>query len=340
MGSGNTGTMALDASTMADSRETPRVTPCPLCRGYDHELVSRRGRDGKPLDSVLCRGCGHVFNVPIPTEADLRTYYHQAYRSAYKGIIRPRPKHVLRAGIRALERMSQLRSLAAPQARLLDIGAGGGEFVYMAAKAGFAARGIEPHQGYAEHARAMLDIDVIHGAMQDVQIADESIDVATMHHVLEHLPDPVDALRRLWRWLTPGGLLVIEVPDIASWYHAPRRRFHAAHVHNFNASGLEDAARHAGFAIIASTLTQNTGHLNLMARRGIAPALPTWRNAAASVAEALRAHSSVAHALSGRPLRRMWANLKRPVVETARLAMMGARSPKAILDTLWSETTP
>jgi hypothetical protein len=42
-----------------------------------------------------------------------------------------------------------------------------------------------------------------------------SFDLVTMAHVLEHLPDPVGYLRNLReKWMTPGGYLLIEVPNL------------------------------------------------------------------------------------------------------------------------------
>jgi len=38
-------------------------------------------------------------------------------------------------------------------------------------------------------------------------------DVVSAFHVLEHVPDPVAVLGRMLRWLAPGGLLIVEVPN-------------------------------------------------------------------------------------------------------------------------------
>jgi SAM-dependent methyltransferase len=38
-------------------------------------------------------------------------------------------------------------------------------------------------------------------------------DCVTAFHVLEHVPDPIGAVRRMLGWLAPGGLLIVEVPN-------------------------------------------------------------------------------------------------------------------------------
>jgi SAM-dependent methyltransferase len=46
-----------------------------------------------------------------------------------------------------------------------------------------------------------------------VTLPEASVDVITAFHVLEHLPDPLAALRNMLRWLAPGGLAIVEVPN-------------------------------------------------------------------------------------------------------------------------------
>jgi len=309
------------------------MSPCPLCGAIASEVVAQRGRDGAPLTTVMCISCGHVFTSPIPTAVELAAYYGEKYREDYKNVAQPKPKHVLRAGKRALERLDILRRHTRRPARLLDVGAGGGEFVYLANKAGFQARGIEPNRGYAAHAREALGIDVKAATFQDAAVAPGSLGIVTIHHVLEHLPDPKIALAQIHTWLAPGGVLMLEVPNVASTYHAPARRFHRAHLQTFNKTGLEDAVANAGFDIRGTYVAPHTAHLGLIAQRSAARE-PAWRNAAADVRASLHAHTSSSYLFSGRALQRLWSNIKRPLVERAALSRLPDRSPAALLDSL------
>jgi SAM-dependent methyltransferase len=141
-----------------------------------------------------------------------------------------------------------VRSLAAPPAGLLDVGAGRGRFVAAAREAGYEATGIEPSSAReADH--------VSRASVEDAAFEPASFDVVTMWHVLEHLEDPGTAIDRVRAWLRPGAGLVVGVPNVASvqaalggerWYHldVPRHRVH------FTPRGLEALLRSHGFAVV------------------------------------------------------------------------------------------
>jgi SAM-dependent methyltransferase len=82
---------------------------------------------------------------------------------------------------------------------------------------GWEVHGTELSAVSASYARS-LGIPVLQSAVEDAPFVDASFDVITMFHVLEHLTDPKRALFRLYRLLRPGGLLIVEVPNIGSWY--------------------------------------------------------------------------------------------------------------------------
>jgi SAM-dependent methyltransferase len=94
--------------------------------------------------------------------------------------------------------------------RLLDLGAATGSYVAMARERGWHADGVEPSAG-ARRLAAARGVDLVPD-LADLPAAD-LYDVATLHHVLEHVEDPVALLRMVRPRLHPGGRLVVEVPN-------------------------------------------------------------------------------------------------------------------------------
>lgn len=238
---------------------------CPICTGRIRRLLSRQSRDGSALETVMCEGCGLIHSNPIPTREELAAFYNAAYRQSYKATARPKLKHVLRYAPGALARVQEIVAHCRPgQTALLDVGAGSGEFLYMARRCGFEIQGIEPHRGYAEYSRSDLGLPVEHATLEEVRIAPSSLDVINLNHVLEHLPAPLETLCQLNDWLRGDGLLAVAVPDISACRHSPATRFHYAHVHNFNARTLIALLIKAGFEPIApngstSVIARKTG---------------------------------------------------------------------------------
>lgn len=213
---------------------------CGLCRNSNLERVTVR--DAKSNESICiatCPDCGLVQFLPRPSAEELEAWYAHEYRNEYKRTRTPRPGHVHRAGNLALERLAFLRDAGARDGRLLDVGAGGGEFVHLASRIGFSATGVEPSEGYAAHARDTLGADIRTTTLEQ---AEGEHDVVTVFHVVEHLRDPVLAFQRLRSRLRPGGLLYVEVPWVSARASSPSNRWFRAHLYYFSAATLAAAA--------------------------------------------------------------------------------------------------
>src|SRR5438046_2572193 len=105
--------------------------PCNLCGARQVSEVSLRDRDGKYLRTVICHGCGLVWTDPRPAEDEVKTFYAHEYRLLYKGAWQPKFKHVYRGSKVSLNRLRWLRKFLRPADAVLDVGAGGGELVYL-----------------------------------------------------------------------------------------------------------------------------------------------------------------------------------------------------------------
>ncbi len=313
---------------------------CNLCGGHDVTVVSRRSRSGQPLRSVACTGCGLVWADPRPH--DPRTFYADEYRLAYKQTFEPRPKHVLRAGHVALDRLRKIRDcLFARPMKVLDVGSGGGEFAYLLKKLGHDVTGAEPNRGYAAYSRRQYGLNVLEGFIGDMHLPSQSFDLITIWHVLEHTEDPGAVLAQLHAALRPGGTLVVEVPHVLATCQSPRSSFHEAHLYTFGIPTLNALARKAGLVPVSTQLSPDGGNLTArfeaLAVHG-ASTCASWQIPGnhAEVARVIAAHTPLSHALSAHPLRRAAGRLWRAVSERLTLRSAGGATGRELLDAVYA----
>ncbi len=247
-------------STGADALASSH-SHCPVCLSLEGATVSETDRHGKPLTTRLCGDCGHVFNDPIPTAEELAAFYARDYRVSYKGAERPSGRQIARNFGRVERYWRKWGHVMRSHPRVLDIGAGSGEFLFFAKALGHETEGVEPNVGYSAYCRDELALPVRTASVEDLEGAEATYDFIRLNHVLEHMRDPVESLERAARLLAPNGVLYVEVPDVLG-YAATKsggRIFHYGHISNFSPWTLRAAAGRAGLAELAETAsaTQN-----------------------------------------------------------------------------------
>lgn len=146
-----------------------------------------------------------------------------------------------------------VRDLPAPQkpgARLLDVGCGNGEFLVRMRDLGWHVSGHEPDPKAAAVVRS-LGIEVSESPLGPSSFA-EPFDAITLHHVIEHVHDPVETLTACRQLLAPGGTLWIATPNGESlsarrfgrhWFALDCPR----HLIVFDVRSLDLALERAGF---------------------------------------------------------------------------------------------
>lgn len=213
---------------------------CALCNEINYNDLSVR--DAKSFKSLLisiCNNCGLVQQRPLPTVNELKIYYSHTYRKDYKKTYSPKSKHIYRAGKVAAQRIKFLIDAGIQSGSLLDVGAGGGEFVYLTKLQGFKSKGIEPSVGYSEFAQSNYDCNIMTRNL-DKELG--KYDVVTLFHVLEHLPSPLKAFEKLYSLLSESGKLLIEVPWIETTDASPHNIYFKAHIFYFSVETLISAA--------------------------------------------------------------------------------------------------
>jgi SAM-dependent methyltransferase len=191
------------------------VRECPLCGHASHRSLSVPGHwighdtfRGARFGLVRCEGCRLTFTSPRPADSLLSAFYDGETYVCHE--TDAEPPAAAKADL-LLDLIEQNTGPDTPRT-MLDYGAGGGGFLLAAAARGWRVTAFEPGRRGAESCRrAGLAVARDLGALSG-----ERFCVITMHHVLEHLAEPVSALRRLRELVTPGGLLFVEVPNAGS----------------------------------------------------------------------------------------------------------------------------
>ena len=192
----------------------------------------------------------------------------EAYRLSYHNCYADHRRRKLRTASIRLNRIAACLPRANPSAsppRLLDIGCSLGFTVEAAADRGWGAQGVDISAEAVDFCR-QRQLDCRLTASLELPFDDESFDVLTAWHVIEHVADVAQTLAEWRRVLRPGGLLVLETPDASCLtvrlLGAGYRRFwKREHVYVFNPANLTAFARSAGLEVLRQPLFGPLGHL-------------------------------------------------------------------------------
>jgi SAM-dependent methyltransferase len=199
---------------------------CPACCGTAVDAVEVRPQLRE------CAHCGHGW---VPTGPAAVDYSVLSQRAMGDDAQRAR---------RVAERLAFIGPVP-DGARVLEVGCAEGDLgaALRAAVPGVHLEGIEPS---GDATLAASRFDVLHRQrLEDVAFVEARFDRVLAFHVLEHLTDPVAALRRLAGLLPAGGMLVVEVPRRSGHPRVPDDR-NREHLHFFCAASLCAMLQRAG----------------------------------------------------------------------------------------------
>ncbi len=289
-------------------RYTGEQIACNLCGSREKAVIATRDRWLNPLNNVICTHCGLIRVDPMPTDAELERYYTDHYRLHYQSTLEPTPKTIDRGTKSAKARLSNLSKLIPSGGRVLDIGAGGGEFLAEAKRLGFEVEGVEPSVGFARYAEKAYGVKVHNAPLMKIDFGGRKFDLIHSFHVFEHLRDPLASMKLVHALLVPGGYFYIAVPNMAE-DRTPTGMFHFAHVHGFTHQTLRMMAAKAGFEWIDNG---SRGAAIVLKRAEAAdPAWLMFPDHAREMQEHFRNAGLLRHLLTGKPYKKAWARFKR-----------------------------
>jgi 2-polyprenyl-3-methyl-5-hydroxy-6-metoxy-1,4-benzoquinol methylase/predicted RNA-binding Zn-ribbon protein involved in translation (DUF1610 family) len=231
---------------------------CPLC---EKSTVSRAIRfEGTTVR--FCSSCGAAAVVEIAAKA-LYEKSADDYSTRYTS-------ELLASKALACWGLVQDYVESQPVAQsLLDVGCGEGAFLELAKRAGLRTTGIDI-SSRAAHAAAQKGHKIFCSPVDEPPYpSDERFDIITMWDILEHLRQPLQALRYVFASLAPGGRLFILTPMMGSVYDRWGIRLHQLsagrcnqllrmcwdqnHLFRFSPAGTQRVLHSIGFAKVSIT---------------------------------------------------------------------------------------
>ena len=113
------------------------------------------------------------------------------------------------------KRLSKIETFV-PVGKLLDVGCATGFFMYSAKMRGWKVEGVEISEYAASYVREHYGFKVHVGDIQRIDLPANTYDLITLWDVIEHLGNPIEAIKILKRALKKNGVLVFSTPDVRS----------------------------------------------------------------------------------------------------------------------------
>jgi SAM-dependent methyltransferase len=221
---------------------TELLTTCPVCGSpdlHDKLRVQDKSVSQETFTIQQCAACGFQFTNPRPEAASIGKYYESdayvSHNSAAQGLVNRVYKAARYFTVR--RKVALITKLNGGQpGRLLDYGCGTGHFLAQARRTGWQVAGLEPNPRARQDAAARVGQPIQEPAAL-ATLPPGSFDIITLWHVLEHVHALNETLTQLIGKLTPGGRLLLAVPNPDSldaqhyrqdWaaYDVPRHLYH------------------------------------------------------------------------------------------------------------------
>ncbi len=243
---------------------------CPMCKSHQmkvHFIYHERPpgefdfASAKDIEYLRmldrCDICGHYLEY---MNADMSNLYHGDYvekvwgsrdqiRATFEKINALSPEKSDNVG-----RVAYIRAFAEGTegpGRLLDVGSGLGVFPFRMKQAGWDCTALDMDPVLAAHIREAVGIPCLEGDITRIRDIGP-FDLITFNKVLEHIADPVAILADVKRFLRPGGVVYVELPDGegAETEGQNREEYLLGHIHVFSFASYALLAHRAGFDVV------------------------------------------------------------------------------------------
>lgn len=238
--------------------------PCPVCGSevirplHVYRNPKRRIASADELVLTGCEGCGVCWSSPLPTDEELDAYYsgpggwekRKSVAEAFSPEGRALTQRSLEAKYRSYgpKRDLLLERLELPEdgtPRVFDFGCGLGAWLDLFKQKGWETEGLEPGPIAAA-------ISGDRHSMVDEIPTEQRYDMVILHHVLEHLKEPVKTLNELAAATKDGGYMFVSVPHFQRLPEHGKMGYVASgiHIFSYTVEGMRSVLAQAGFELL------------------------------------------------------------------------------------------
>ena len=261
---------------------------CPWCdseKTQIHLWVKDLFLTNEAFEIHECLKCGLLFTEPRPKPEEIGKYYqseeYYSHQENKKGFV-PRIYETVKSV--NLKKKYKMATKGLEPGRMLEIGSGAGDFLHTMEKRRWTCTGIEPSESAKEIATKKVKATLLNPQEID-QLKDESFDLITMWHVLEHVDNLKEEIKQLQRLLKKGGRLVLALPNFKSADAQYYKEYWAAydvprHLNHFCRESINNIFKTTDFKRIKTDkLVWDAYYISFMSEKYMNHSLPLLKGA-------------------------------------------------------------
>lgn len=224
---------------------------CFICSGSNYKTINETDRYGLSYNTGVCLACGHVqqFNY-LDLEAH-EIFYSSHYRNIYQT---GTPEELFfRQYFKAAQKIDKFVGNIKYDLTL-EIGCGPGGILKYFEKNKFSnVIGIDLDQRFLDYG-IKKELNLVNTSFENFNTT-KKFDLIIICHVLEHVQNPIEILKKVISLLNEGGLVYIEVPSLESVNNGDyggdlNNYFHIAHVSHSTEKSIKNLFNNSGYEIV------------------------------------------------------------------------------------------
>jgi len=188
-------------------------TKCPLCESKQITQLYKIDRYELPFKVGQCQTCNFIFTNPRFIDEIITSFYSKDYFSGNADYSYHDERDIKKYSKYVWEKRINVLNNYIDEGNFLDIGASFGGLMEAAGKY-YNPYGIELSEHAGKHAQNLTGCKVHIGTLEDHPFQEDFFSAITMIEVIEHLKDPVSAIKECQRLLKKDGILMIQTANM------------------------------------------------------------------------------------------------------------------------------